>query len=202
MLKIKGINNNLIFIFEKSGTYKEYRTLLENKFKSNEQLFNGSRVIFKGEGLNFLSHEQIASLQKLCLEHGMILNNSGINIDRTQSKDTIIYKNLRSGQKIRSEGSVTVWGNVHESAEIIAAQDIIVLGKLEGIAHAGFYGDLNSVVFALNLSPSQIRIGDKISRSPKDDIKSPYPEIAYLENNIICIKKYRPTDKLARLKII
>ena len=79
------------------------------------------------------------------------------------NKDLIIHRNLRSGQKLHSEGSVVVWGDVHESAEITAAGDIIILGKLGGRAHAGYYGNDNSIVFALNLVPGQIRISNKIS---------------------------------------
>lgn len=201
MLKIKGINKNLVLVFE-NGSFEEYTAFLENKFKDNKQLFNGSKVLFTGKGLNFLSHEQIAVLQRLCLDHGMVLNNSEANFNKTQNKDVVIYRNLRSGQKIRSEGSVIIWGNVHESAEIMAAQDIIVLGKLEGVAHAGFYGDSSSIIFALSLSPTQIRISNKISRSPKDQAKNPYPEIAYLEEDTICIKEYNPNNNLTRMKIL
>jgi septum site-determining protein MinC len=161
-IKIKGINNNLVFIFEE-GRGEEYLEILKDKFSANPQLFDGSPVVFKGKGLNTLSFEDISQLQKLCLEYGMILNNIELNINRTFNKDLFIHRNVRSGQKIHSEGSVIVWGDVHESSEIIAGGDIIVLGKMEGIAHAGFYGNTRSIVFALNLCPGQIRIANTIS---------------------------------------
>lgn len=195
MIKVKGLNGNLVLVFGK-GRYEEYYSLLAERFEKNKQLFNGSKVIFKGAGLDNLSHEQIASLQLLCLQNGMILNNNEINPEKGLSKDLVIHRNVRSGQKLRSEGSVIIWGHVHESAEILAARDIIVLGKLDGIVHAGCYGDRDSIVFALNLSPGQIRIADKISRSPEDSVKSTYPEIAYLDEDSICIKEYKTNGKL------
>lgn len=215
MLKVKGINESLVIIFEK-GSFEEYRSLLEDKIVANKQLFSGSRVVFRGEGLQALSHDELIELQKLCLDNGMILNNTPSKsnaIEKTASsqhrsssaefsrksdppapstvnKDLIIHRNLRSGQKLHSEGSVVIWGDVHESAEITAAGDIIVLGKLAGIAHAGYYGKENCVVFALNLTPSQIRIGNRISRASEDQGKRPFPEIAFLEEGNICIQEY------------
>lgn len=195
MIKIKGFNGSLVFVFNK-GSYEEYLSLLAERFANNKQLFSGSQVIFKGPGLDGLSREQLASLQSLCLQNGMLLNNREVSLEKGLSKDLIIHRNVRSGQKLRSEGSVIIWGHVHESAEIAAARDIIVLGKLDGIVHAGCYGDRDSIVFALTLNPGQIRIADKISRSPEDSVKSSYPEIAYLDGDTICIKQYKTNGKL------
>lgn len=201
VIKIKGLNDSLVFIFGK-GTFQEYYDFLQENFTGNKRLFEGSRIIFKGDGLQLLSHEEIAVLQKLCLENGMLLNNLNVhNSHPGTSHDTIIHRNIRSGQRIRSEGSMVIWGNVHESAEIIAARDIVVLGKLEGIAHAGFYGDTQSVIFALNLNPGQIRIADKISRSPGNFIKNSIPEIAYLDGSNICIKEYDSRDNVFKPNI-
>ncbi|MBO8158922.1 septum site-determining protein MinC [Thermosyntropha sp.] len=201
MISIKGINGNLVFTFSK-GSFNEYIDFLRQKFSANPNLFAGSKVIFRGEGLENLSHQQIAEIQKLCLEYGVILNNTIFTPEKSSGNDVIVYRNVRSGQKIRSEGSVIVWGNVHESAEIIAAHDIIVLGKLEGIVHAGFYGDKNSIIFALQMAPGQIRIADKFSRSPSGHTAKDYPEIAYLEEDNICVSRYIPQENLARLNII
>ncbi|MEN6347863.1 MAG: septum site-determining protein MinC [Syntrophomonas sp.] len=195
MITIKGLNGNLVFVFGK-GSFEEYMVFLKERFESNQQLFSGSRVIFKGAGMDELSPEEIVAIQSLCLKNGMILNNLDTNPERSSSKDLIIHRNVRSGQKLHSEGSVIIWGDVHESAEIMAARDIIVLGKLQGIAHAGCYGELDSIIFALNLCPSQIRIGNKISRSPDDSCPSSGPEIAYWEEGNICIKKYSSKNNL------
>lgn len=201
MINIKGINGNLVFTFDE-GKFDEYLNFLTQKISSNPGLFAGSKVLFRGEGLEHLSHAQIAALQKLCLDYGMILNNMPLPHEKPSVRDVIVYRNIRSGQKIRSEGSVVVWGNVHESAEIVAAQDIIILGKLEGIVHAGFYGDKNSIIFALHMAPGQIRIADKFSRCPSGYAPKDYPEIAYLEDDNICISRYIPQENLARLNII
>ena len=209
MIKIKGVNGNLLVVFDTAPFADAYREL-GDKIKSSQQLFKGSRVVFSGSGLASFSLDELAALQQLCLNYGMVLNNTELPIRKSAAAsapaprtasvpgDTFIHKNLRSGQKVHSEGSVVVWGDVHESAEIMAARDIIFLGKMGGIAHAGCFGDTSSIVFALNLSPSQIRIADRISRSPEDQTARPYPEVAYIDDDGICIKVYNPRENLGR----
>lgn len=199
-IKIKGVNNSLVFVFE-PGAFDDYKSFLQERFTSNPQLFSGSRVIFHGPGLKDLNQEEISALQLLCLENGMLLNNMEDHPrpeKQTASKDLVIRRNVRSGQKIRSEGSVVIWGDVHESAEITAAGDIVVLGRLEGIAHAGCYGEMSSIVFALQLTPSQIRIGNRVSRASGDSIKSSRPEIAYWDAENICIREYNSRDNQSK----
>lgn len=199
IVDIKGINKQLVLVF-KPANFQDYLAFLENKFSSNSRLFDGSSVVFKGEGLKSLSQTEVSTLQRLCLDYGMTLSNVDNSEEKSKpikkagSSDLIIHKTLRSGQKVHSEGSVLIWGDVHESAEITAAQDVIVLGKLEGIAHAGCYGDAESYIFALNLCPRQLRIADKISRSSETVIINDYPEIAYADDNAICIQEYNPHD--------
>ena len=74
---------------------------------------------------------------------------------------------LRSGQAERAlEGNLVILGDVNPGAEVVAAGDIIVLGALRGVAHAGALGDASSIIFALNLLPTQLRIGRFITRPP------------------------------------
>lgn len=209
-LDIKGVNNNLVFVFT-NGTVDEYLAILQAKVAGNQQLFAGSPVLFQGDGLQELSREDMAAIQRFCLDYGMILNNmaepAAPRVEKKPpqqqepkvvSSDLILYKTLRSGQKVHSDGSVYIWGNVHESAEITAGKDVVVLGRLEGLAHAGCFGDISSTIFALQLSPRQIRIGDRFSRSSGELIKNNYPEIAYVEADTICIKEYTTRDTIGK----
>lgn len=204
ILDVKGQNNSLVFIFG-AGSYDEYQTLIKSRIENNQRLFSGSPVLFQGEGLKSLTQEELVALQRLCLDYGMVLNNmttpSAPRAEKKApppSRDLMVYKTLRSGQKVHSDASIIIWGDVHESAEITAAKDVVVLGRLEGLAHAGCFGDLNSTIFALTLTPRQLRIGDRISRSSGKVVKNAYPEIAYVEADSICIKKYTNRDNLGK----
>lgn len=94
----------------------------------------------------------------------------------------LIRKTLRSGNSINYSGHVIIIGDVNPGAEIVAGGDIIVWGRLRGLAHAGADGDLESVVCALDLSPTQLRIGDKIAISPEDR-SAKKPEMAIVKDD-------------------
>jgi septum site-determining protein MinC len=70
---------------------------------------------------------------------------------------------LRGGQVLHHHGNIVVVGDVNPGAELIATGDILVFGRLGGIAHAGAQGDQNSRIYALDLAPTQLRIATFIA---------------------------------------
>lgn len=77
------------------------------------------------------------------------------------------YKgNLRSGQVLESESNVTLIGDVNPGATIISQGNIVILGSLRGNACAGVSGDSRCFIFALDMKPIQLQIGDYIAKSP------------------------------------
>ncbi|MDE2572112.1 MAG: septum site-determining protein MinC [bacterium] len=100
---------------------------------------------------------------------------------------------LRGGQAIRQRGSIVVLGDVNPGAELVATGDIVVVGSLRGIAHAGAQGDASACVFALDLSPTQLRIGPHIAAAPEGERRrNPAPELARVEDGRIVIAPYTP----------
>jgi len=115
---------------------------------------------------------------------------SAEDIKEEQLNAKIHKGTLRSGQVITSESDLIIIGDVNPGAEVISKNNIIVLGALRGIAHAGISGNKNAVVFALEMDPVQIRIANIIARAPDEDNKHEkgVAEIAYIENETIVIK--------------
>jgi septum site-determining protein MinC len=74
---------------------------------------------------------------------------------------------LRSGDHLQAEGSVLLLGDVNPGARISAAGNVLVWGRLRGIAHAGVAGDRNARIVALQLRPLQLRIADVVARGPE-----------------------------------
>ena len=112
----------------------------------------------------------------------------------------VLYGTIRSGQKIETEHSLVVFGDVNSGAELIAGGDIVVLGNLRGIAHAGAYDETGGgrVIFALNLQPTQLRIGMTISRGSSES--GSVPEVARVEGNLIVVEPYTSRANVARRK--
>lgn len=77
---------------------------------------------------------------------------------------------IRSGQRIETEHSLVILGDVNSGGEIVAGGDIIVLGTLRGVAHAGAFEESGGgrVIIASDLQPTQLRIGNVITRGGAD----------------------------------
>lgn len=103
----------------------------------------------------------------------------------------VIQRTLRSGQSIRHPGTIVIIGDVNPGAEIIAEGDVVVWGRLRGVVHAGAAGDENAIVTALLLSPTQLRIGRHIARSPEEKQKYVAPaEIARVRDGQIIVEPW------------
>lgn len=105
----------------------------------------------------------------------------------------MIHGVVRSGQKIETEHSVVVFGDVNSGGEIVAGGDIVVLGTLRGVAHAGAYDETGGgrVIFALNLQPTQLRIGGVISRGGASGAAQAIAEVARVDGNLIVVEPYQ-----------
>ncbi|WP_084668924.1 septum site-determining protein MinC [Spirulina major] len=87
---------------------------------------------------------------------------------------------VRSGVEVTHPGTIVVFGDTNPGSEIIAAGDIVVVGRLRGIAHAGAEGNRACQIFALKMEAMQLRIAEAIARPPETPVDQLYPEIAYM----------------------
>ena len=112
---------------------------------------------------------------------------------RMQGELLLIKTTCRSGTNIYHEGDVVVRGDVNPGAQVAATGDIIVLGTLRGIAHAGAEDgdDSRAVIIALSLKPLQLRIGQHVgieSSVKRDHSNSRHPEVAYVSGRSIAVE--------------
>jgi septum site-determining protein MinC len=135
--------------------------------------------------------------KNLGLETSLITHNDEqletvpVNPEEAGFPGVVITHTLRNGRTIRHEGHVTVYGDVNPGAQIIAGGSIFIWGKLRGVVHAGANGDETSVVCALDLIPTQLRIASYISVSPEDKRRKPRPEIASVREGKIIAQPWQ-----------
>ncbi|MCI8411479.1 MAG: septum site-determining protein MinC [Clostridia bacterium] len=93
---------------------------------------------------------------------------------------------LRSGQKIETEGSIVIIGDVNSGAEVIASDNIIVLGSLRGLAHAGAKGNKQAIIAAGLVDTVQIRIANIVKEiNREEEIMHKQSYISVIEDKII-----------------
>jgi len=97
---------------------------------------------------------------------------------------------LRGGQTLHHAGHIVVVGDVNPGAELIASGDILVFGRLAGVAHAGAHGDEAARVYALDLDATQLRIATYIAADDRVSGRSSRPEAAVVRDGRIAIVPY------------
>jgi len=141
---------------------------------------NNRETILSGKSLKIDS----AYLEEQKIKNKLLIFNS-------KKKDDILHKGtVRSGERISSNGNLSIIGDVNPGAIVSAKKNIYVWGKLLGIAYAGKSENKNASIASLYLNPLQLRIADVIAIGPKDKPKNCYPEIAVIDKQTIIIKPH------------
>ena len=213
-VSFKGVSEG-VYIQIKGDDLESIISELDIKAKDSLAFFKGAK--FLGVKANELSSDDLLEV-KLILKYKY-----GFDIDLGQLPDHIkqapiieeysseephngetilgidegitkfVYGTLRSGQEVEYEGNIVIIGDVNPGAILKAKGSIIVLGTLRGVAHAGLGGNLEAVVAAYNLLPTQLRINDIIVRPPDGDISQyKLPEVAKINNGVVVIEPYLP----------
>ncbi len=217
-IEVKGIKNGLL-IEIKDGEWEQKVRELISHIDANQAFFKGAKLVLD-VGERSLKSPQLSHLRgelddyeiklKAILSSSLVTERASqdlgfeIKIDQsshqveTSSIDSsldgeeavYLERTLRSGHKVSHSGHIVVLGDVNPGAELIAGGNIIVWGRLLGVVHAGAGGDEEAVVCALDLSPTQLRIADKISVSPPRKGK-PKPEIAFLDGDQVTARDWK-----------
>ena len=116
----------------------------------------------------------------------------------TQPEETPLFikGTCRSGSSADHKGDIVVLGDVNPGAQLKATGDILVFGTVRGIAHAGAgkTGPCGAVIMALSLQPLQLRIGNKVSVTPKSKKSgrrtTAFPEIAFVRGRSIVVTPF------------
>lgn len=115
-----------------------------------------------------------------------------------EARTVIVPHSLRAGFRGEYKGSVVILGDVNPGAEVVAGGDVIVMGTLRGMVHAGAGGNEGAIVWARPIAAPQIRLGDALARTPQDNamhgmrkIAEGVAEIARLQEGAIVIEAYR-----------
>lgn len=107
----------------------------------------------------------------------------------TENSETKYYKgSLRCGQKLEYEGSIVIIGDVNGGSEVIAGENIIVIGTLRGLAHAGAKGNKKAIISASAIDAPQVRIANLVKEIENEQYIGKKYIYTYIKENEITIE--------------
>ncbi|MCR5187118.1 MAG: hypothetical protein K6D97_08430 [Clostridia bacterium] len=106
-------------------------------------------------------------------------------VDTDISETKFVQYSLRSGQKEEYSGSIVICGDVNAGAEVIAGGNIMIMGALRGLAHAGAHGNTMAMISANSIDSTQIRIANLVREVTGRTEKCP---ICKVEKNEIVVR--------------
>ena len=171
--------NQVIIKIEENAEQKEILTDLRKKMIELKNLYKEDKtpILITGKVLKNKEMDEIQAVIKRFIDVQVdfdspkVLGLHGIKktfYKEVATSETKFHKgSLRSGQKIEFEGSIVIIGDVNAGAEVIAGENIVVLGNLRGLAHAGAKGNKDAIIEASEIDSVQIRIADKIKEIEK-----------------------------------
>lgn len=164
-----------------TATQKEVLETLRKKLSELKRLYQKANTPIFITG-KILKNKEIAEIQNLIKESidvqidfdsPKVLGLHGIKRTYHQeikNSETKFYKgSLRSGQRMEFEGSLVIIGDVNSGAEVIASENVIVVGNLRGVAHAGAKGNKEAIIAAERIDAPQVRISNKVKELEKED---------------------------------
>ena len=179
-------------------SFEEIKKELINHVNDANDFFAGVNIYLNITGQTF-KLDYIKELMEILQKYNdvkeifVINENKSVKKANNCSKDTLlIERTIRSGQRVKYPTNIVIMGDINPGAVVIAGGDIIVMGKLKGVVHAGADGKTDAKIFSLKLQATQLRIANVISRSPDENTKRKDldPEIAYLKEGKIIVDKY------------
>lgn len=173
--------NEVVIKLNDEANQTEIVTALTKKLTELKKLYKEDKMPIVVTG-KILKNKEIDEIQELIkskidveIDFDMPKSLGLHSIKKTFEKEIAISEtkfhrgSLRSGQKIEAEGSLVIIGDVNSGAEVIASDNIIVLGALRGLAHAGAKGNKQAIIAAGLVDTVQIRIANVVKEIDRDE---------------------------------
>lgn len=222
IISFKATVNGLILIMREEDDFDTIYEHVARKLESSGRFFKGASLTVKYRGKKLTTEQEqiITALisEKANAEIKSFEEDSSTpdpepeEVDKIREKPKLrlmYFKDLeegitrfytgtvRSGQLISFEGNLVIIGDVNPGGEIVATGNVVVMGSLRGMVHAGADGNKKAVITALSLQPTQLRIADVITRPPdtKEVRQGLIPELAFVKDELVYIERFLPQYK-------
>ena len=182
LIEIKSTGSGMVIKMDPDGAIEDEIREICVKFASSRKFFGASYIVLKIEGRK-LDEEEVkavvdsielnSSLKIACIKtDDKVLGKEFFNLLKGDTESFIdgyakmIFK-VNEDDKVRSDTSMIVLGDVPESASLKCPGSIIVFGNLKGYAEAGSPDRDNCFIAAESISSDMISIGGHICDIPE-----------------------------------
>ena len=171
-ISINTKQDKVLIKIAEDAKQEEIIAALKKKLKEFKKLYKDDNTPFLicGKVLKMKEMEEIQKVVKDIIDTKIDFDSPKMlglhGIKKTFKKDIATSEtkfhrgSLRSGQKIEYEGSLVILGDVNARAEVIAGENVVVLGILRGLAHAGANGNKEAIIAAAAIEAPQLRIAN------------------------------------------
>lgn len=185
--------DNIVIKVNEEYSQEDIVYTLRKKIPDLKKLYQGEHtpIVITGKVLKNKEIDEIQELIKKYLDVQIKFDSPrtlGLHgIVKTYNKEIAISETkfhrgaVRSGQKLEFEGSIVIMGDVNDGAEVIAGDNIVILGALRGLAHAGAKGNVNAIIAASSIYAPQLRIANIIKEREKEEIQEDKKTYACLD---------------------
>lgn len=203
-VKIKGVKDGLLFLFDDSCTFDQLIADLTHKLeKTHHNILAGPLIhVFIKLGKRQISEEDKEQIRTIIGSRGNLLIQS-FESDADKQEDNhndgirMVKSIVRSGQILHMDGNLLLMGDVNPGGTVTATGDIFIMGSLRGMAHAGCEGNEKAIISASHMKPTQLRIAQVISRPPDEwGIGDTYMEFAYINGGVMEIDKIQHMPRI------
>lgn len=192
--------DQIVIKLDDEATQEEIIEALQRKLEELKRLYKDEKtpILVSGKILKNKEIDEIQELIKSKIDVEIDFDTPkslGLHsIKKTFEKEIKISEtkfhrgSLRSGQKMEVEGSIVIIGDVNSGAEVMATDNIVVLGALRGLAHAGAKGNKQAIIAAGLVDTVQIRIANVVKEIDRDEEPMHKQSCVYIEEDQIIIE--------------
>ena len=171
-ISINTKQGKVIIKIAEDAPQEEILVDLKKKLKEFKKLYkdDDTPLLISGKVLKNREMEEIQKVVKSIIDTKVDFDSPKIlglhGIKKTFNKDIATSEtkfhrgSLRSGQRVEFEGSLVILGDVNAGAEVIAGENVVVVGILRGLAHAGAKGNKEAIIAAVSIEAPQLRIAN------------------------------------------
>lgn len=173
--------DEVLIKIDDNATQKDIISELNKKLKELKKMYQDETTPIRVTG-KILANKEIEQIEEIIKEKidvkvsfdspktlGLHSITRSYKKDVGKSETTFHKGSLRSGQRLEVEGSLVVVGDVNSGAEVIAGENIVIVGTLRGLAHAGAKGNKEAIIATSTLDAVQIRISNIVKEFDMDN---------------------------------